>query len=275
MKLLTKLDNYLEIHSLLSEAIDEHEVVVSWQKSESDRSIRITELLELDDIKDQLVFKQSPSETLNQTETYFFFKDQKIIFKSSLSDSSENSFLIDFPAELKNLEETEVKELDINGYLDQNVFFVAGAGRANDPGLMSADLSADKMSTKWTMNSMSSKDSELFAQELSFVTLDEEDRIYADKREAPRARPPEGKTVGVIKKDHPETVLDFPLFDLSQGGLGFLIEDKDLYQVGDHLLVTQFGSKAFDQPMEVEIKAIRDTDQSATTFKVGCAFLAD
>ena len=64
----------------------------------------------------------------------------------------------------------------------------------------------------------------------------------------------------------------FSLFDLSQGGLGFITTDKDKFEINQKLNVLGFDNQSFETPMVVVVKAVRDTDDSGLIFKVGCAF---
>jgi hypothetical protein len=132
--------------------------------------------------------------------------------------------------------------------------------------------STDKIETKWRMSSMSNHDSKLFEEELSFVTLDDEDKIFADKRAAPRARPPEEKVVTVQDIENLKPTETYPLHDLSQDGLGFIVLDPDIFTKVSELLVIGFDSSQFETPMVVKIMAIREADEFGVRLKVGCAF---
>ena len=120
---------------------------------------------------------------------------------------------------------------------------------------------------------MSKKDSELFEQELSFVTLDEEDKLFADQRAAPRARPPKDKMVCIQFGDKSVGEM-YSLFDLSQGGLGFITENPERFEVDQTLNILGFDNNGFETPMVVVVRAIRETDSTGSQFKVGCAFQA-
>jgi len=140
----------------------------------------------------------------------------------------------------------------------------------------------DQVSTKERVKNIEPKNTEqsdrdkaIFEEELSFVSLDEEDKFYADKRDAPRAKPKEGKTVIMRKKTDAD---DFegnihPLFDLSRGGLGAVALSETLYDKGEVVLIMGFDDNVLDQPMEAIVRSIRETDEN--TFKIGMQFYTE
>ncbi len=120
-------------------------------------------------------------------------------------------------------------------------------------------------------NQQSDRDRSIFEQELSFVTLDEEDAIYADKRNAPRARPPEGKMVTMSGREDKDGV--YSLFDLSRGGLAVLVFSENDYQAGDKVQIKAFDDQVLDEPMIAEVKSVRQADDQGLQFKVGMQFI--
>lgn len=137
---------------------------------------------------------------------------------------------------------------------------------------MSHRTSTDKIETKWAATSMSAHDQALFETELSFITLDEEDKMFEGKRAAPRAKPPEGKMVTVQIEDGSRPQSTHVLYDLSQGGIAFLVFSSDEYKAGETLHIKAFDTKNFETPMIAEIKSVREADAMGIQYKVGCAF---
>ena len=146
-------------------------------------------------------------------------------------------------------------------------------GSKKPPPTFEHDGDAPLVDDPWSMDTMSSHDSDLFEQELSFISLDEEDKLYADKRAAPRAKPPEGKMVTIQSQIPGKKAGVYTLHDLSQGGMGFIIYDKNEYEREEIINILGFDDKSFEQPMVVQIKAIREADELGVQFKVGCAFI--
>jgi hypothetical protein len=123
------------------------------------------------------------------------------------------------------------------------------------------------------ISGQSDRDKAIFEEELSFVSLDEEDKFFADKRDAPRAKPKEGKTVLMRKKtdssDHEGN--RHPLFDLSRGGLGAIADSEDLYSKGDIILVMGFDENILDDPMQAIVRSVREADAPGH-YKIGMQF---
>lgn len=122
-------------------------------------------------------------------------------------------------------------------------------------------------------NKQSDRDKAIFEEELSFVTLDEEDKFYADKRDAPRAKPKAGKTV-LMRKE--VDLVDFeglrhPLFDLSRGGLGAMVDSEDYYEKGEVVFIMGFDTNVLDEPMRAVVRSIREADEPGK-FKLGMQF---
>lgn len=137
----------------------------------------------------------------------------------------------------------------------------------------------DQVSTKEKVKNLeesdasSDRDKAIFEEELSFVSLDAEDEFFADKRDAPRAKPKEGKTVLMRRESDPEDAqgLRHPLFDLSRGGLGAMIEEENYYEKGQIVFIMGFDKNNLDEPMRAIVRSIRDGDEPGT-FKLGMQF---
>lgn len=137
------------------------------------------------------------------------------------------------------------------------------------PELSSPDYGHDTPSEK---PKQSDRDRSIFEQELSFVSLDEEDKLYADKRNAPRARPPEGKMV-TMSNERAGKDGTYSLFDLSRGGLAVLVFEGKDYQSGDKVEIKAFDDQVLDEPMIAEVKSVREADDQGLQFKVGMQFV--
>ena len=65
----------------------------------------------------------------------------------------------------------------------------------------------------------------------------------------------------------------YTLHDLSQCGMGFIIYDKDEYELEEIVHIVGFDENNFEAPMVVQVKAIREADELGVKYKVGCAFI--
>lgn len=136
----------------------------------------------------------------------------------------------------------------------------------------------DQVSTKERVKNLevdetSERDKAIFEEELSFVSLDAEDQFYADKRDAPRAKPKEGKTVLMRRESDPENseAQRHPLFDLSRGGLGAMVEDENYYEKSQVVFIMGFDKNILDEPMRAVVRSIREADEPGK-FKLGMQF---
>lgn len=156
---------------------------------------------------------------------------------------------------------------------------VAGKGRANRKGpdwdKATGGSGADRIETKMKgkITPRSESDQAFFEQELSYVTLDEEDKKYEGQRNAPRAKPPEGKMIIIQTKDGSKPQETLPLYDLSRGGMGFMTFSESAYAKGEVLNVYGFDNKNFDEPMFAIIRSVREADEMGIQYKCGCQFI--
>jgi hypothetical protein len=172
---------------------------------------------------------------------------------------------ISVPNEIKLLEESEV--LVVKGSTGRDMSDVWKVKRLSDtPDTIPSDVLRVK-----SMAERSARDQELLNQEFTPVDLDEEDKLFADKRESPRARPKAEKQVKVakLKGSGPAT---YKLFDLSRGGMGFIINDDFTFSRGEDIHIVGFNDFDLDDPLVGTIMSIRPIDGAQSEFKVGVKF---
>src|SRR5690606_8788403 len=98
-----------------------------------------------------------------------------------------------------------------------------------------------------------------------------EDRLFADKRESPRARPQKDKRVKLKLKDT-EQNYTYKLFDLSRGGMGFICEVETIFKKGDTILVLGFDDFELDDPIFGKVMSVRPIDGESSQWKLGVKF---
>ncbi|MFT6633454.1 MAG: c-di-GMP-binding flagellar brake protein YcgR [Bacteriovoracaceae bacterium] len=279
--------------------------IVTWEVSaENIRTIYPVKIQNVNNDDDTLTFVSSKEENLafSQSTIFFYSEEQKAIFKSSIDSQAGSQLIVKIPKEIKKLEVGE--EEQFVGMLDSfssDSGFTGASGldnfsldddedenpqgentSINDNSSITADNfdtkmsfsgSTDKIETMWVTKTMSAHDADLFATELSYIALEEEDKIFEGVRAAPRAKPPEGKMLTVQIEDNSRPQSTHTLYDLSQGGLSFLVFSRDEFNEGERLLVRAFDTKKFDKPMLTEVKAIREADDLGIQYKVGCQFI--
>lgn len=306
MKTLSITSDLDEINKIFANVQSSVEVVVAWQVDPltQTRNIFHSTLSKIINQDNSLLFTtiNDAAYDFNSEPVYFYVENKMFIFKSEQISIQNNLLSVNFPDELKLLDEAEDDKLkavfsSINpdyekvapSYVEaleppqKGYEFVSGSGPdanvAPDWQRAEGGGRTERIETMWKgaisqHNNQSDRDKNLFEQELSFVTLDEEDKKYADQRIAPRAKPPEGKMVIIQSKTHSfkqEEVC--PLYDLSRGGLGFMVFSESAYEKGEVVNVLGFDESKFDQPMFVIVRSIREADELGIQFKVGCQFI--
>jgi hypothetical protein len=118
----------------------------------------------------------------------------------------------------------------------------------------------------------SQRDKDIFETELSFISLDDEDAQFADKRDAPRARPKKGKMISMKVQGTEQEEETHELFDLSRGGLGVICFNEERYHAGDIIEIFSFDSNVLDAPMLSIVRSVREADETRTSFKIGMQF---
>jgi hypothetical protein len=118
----------------------------------------------------------------------------------------------------------------------------------------------------------SQRDKEIFETQLSFISLDEEDKKFAGQRDAPRARPEKGKMITMKVQGSDQEKESHELFDLSRGGLGVICFDEDRYAKDDIIEIFAFDKNILDSPMLSIIRSVREADETKTSFKIGMQF---
>ncbi len=276
------IDKFQELFDQLKSA---HTSLITWRvRDDGTKDILTSEVVDFDISQAKLVLDfGKENEGFSNDMIFYFIKSELVIFKAPAGE---------LPKEFKKLDEEEALDFSRRYQLDQEEFFVKGHGFANkindhqlvkgrgaanihEKGYLKFESQSmtDHIDNKWRMSSMSEHDSALFETELSFVELDAEDEKYASKRAAPRARPSKGKMVKVAQVDNNSGFDFYSLFDLSRGGLSFLCLTESEFQINTQINILGFDTNQFESPMVVEVKAIRETDESRSLFKVGCSFI--
>lgn len=133
------------------------------------------------------------------------------------------------------------------------------------------EASPDYMKVK-SMSERSSRDQDFLKNEFTEeLSLEEEEKMFADKREAPRARPKEAKWVKVVGSESNEVFL-LRLFDLSQGGISFVTLEPHHFPKGTIVKVVGFSEFDLDDPLVGEVLSHRTVDDLGIEFKIGVKF---
>jgi len=195
---------------------------------------------------------------------YFYSEDGQLIFKSEGIQVEKNFFTISLPKEIKLLEEDEVGKIRLITGLD--ISTVWKSKRFNFDDVSKVDFGKVVGMTQRT-----SRDREFLDNEFDRVSIDDEDKLFADKRESPRARPKAEKWAKVVSQKSPDVQL-LRIFDLSRGGISFVTMEVDLFPVGSKVNIVGIEEHVLDDPLLAQVMSHRPIDELDIEFKIGCKF---
>jgi hypothetical protein len=188
---------------------------------------------------------------------YCYSEEGQFLFKTSIQNMDRNILSIRLPEKIQLLDAEDVTDLCGRVGVEISTYWKTKQLHLDDVVLKS-------------MRDRSTRDQKFLKGEFN-LSLDEEDKIYADKREAPRARPKVEKTVK-IKSLGSDKVHSFRLFDLSQGGIGFITLDPQLFTKGTVVKVVGFEDFNLDDALVATVMSQRPVDEIEIEFKIGCKF---
>lgn len=308
MRTVKKKDSPQDYFRHFQDLIATKKSALVWQldKNSNKRSIYRVILLSCRDEENLLKvenLEKSRDFELPEDVVYFFVEKSHLIFKSPKLQVEGDTLTGSLPHELKVLSDEEsarlysaFRELDphrqeedydygLKGVKSAPEFefgdspekgyeFEVGEAAEKENPYMELEARTDKINTKLAgKKNQSARDKAIFEEELSFISLDEEDKLYADKRGAPRARPPEGKMVTMQVADGSRDGGAYTLFDLSQGGLSVLSFSESDYKSGELVHIQAFDTRVLDEPMLAEVKSVRSADDQGIQFKIGMQFV--
>lgn len=265
MRAIKSDSGFLAYQKLFKSIQNNSSPVTVWQVTESgERKISLSRLNSFH-LETALLHFEVPEDNpiLKELPLYVYSEDAQIIFKSDITDIKNNVFSLLFPSEIKLLEEPDVSV--VKGRTGVDISGVWKTKRLQ----IEEERKPDYMVVK-SMRDRSTRDQEFLNNEFN-PTLDEEDKLFADKRETPRARPKKDKFVKV-KTLLSDDIQTFKLFDLSQGGLSFISMEPALFPKGDLIQIMGFEEFNLDDPLIARVMSHRSIDDTQIEFKIGCKF---
>lgn len=290
MRTVDKVKAPMEYFKYFQTLITSRTPIAAWQVDEKNRTRCLYRFAisaarkEEDFLKADFLEKNKDLE-LAEDQIYFYAKEYRLLFKASKQELEHGKYLnAKLPQELRVLGDIAHKKIMSalakvdparqEEYLDYSKRKrVVPEFEQEIYGEEGASVDVDSKHPQEVKKEKSQRDKDIFEQELSFISLDEEDKIYADKRDAPRARPPAGKKVVVEPADGSGHEGSYSLFDLSRGGLAILVFSENAYEAGQTVHIKAFDDKVLDEPMVAEVKSVRPADEQGMQFKVGLQFL--
>lgn len=265
MRVIKSDSGFLAYQKIFKHVMSNHSEVVVWQIFDDGRKVSSSFLNSFYIDSAQLHFDLPQENPIDSSQpVYCYSEEGQFIFKSQVREIKSSALSLAFPEEIKLLEESEITL--IRGQIGVDLGEVWRTKRLN----MGESDNGDYVRVK-SMAERSTRDQDFLNQEFDSVSLDQEEAMFADKRESPRARPKIDKWVKVVVNDAPEVHL-VRLFDLSRGGIGFLTGRTDVFPKGAQLKVVGFEEFDLDDPLIGQIMSQRPIDDSMTEYKVGVKF---
>jgi hypothetical protein len=254
MKSVTSREDSQVFHKFFTDLGKFQDAIVLWQLlADGRRIIHQSRVVEI--VADESFMQVSDSQGKNyeftaNTYLYCYVENRGAIFKSFLLARSGELAQLQLPLELIYLDDSDVYRIK-NG--------------------MGFDLS----NAPWRVKRLgrSERDEAIFNTQLESLSLSEEDRLFADKREAPRARPKVDKMVTCRQAQTPASAQSFKLFDLSRGGLGLLVLIDGTFKKGQQVEITAMEGDDLDEPILGEVMSVRSLAPETVGWKVGIKFV--
>ena len=266
IKLESGFERYRSVfHRLIAESV----LLVAWQldPETGKRHIAESTVTEFRPESDNLNFLFISEETLVPSwPVYFYVENDELIFKCSIKEVNPLYVSMTLPLEIHMLEEAEVKAIRTQPSLST----YWGSKRLKGGGPNVDHLGSSHVTAK-SMSQRSDRDRDFLNQEWNMPSVDEEDLMFADRRESPRARPKTDKWVK-IRKAGERGVSMYKLFDLSQGGMSFIAIGETDFPKGTEINVTGFETFDLDDPLVGKVMSLRPIDETQIEFKVGVKF---
>lgn len=261
MKVITADQGLASFRKIFKEMQEHKQKVVFWQVLHGHRTVCETVLISSMVDAQLLSFLPPDQDFILSHPIFFYVEDQQLIFKAQVESQGAKTITVNYPAEIRLLDQDD----EAPKFLDYKVKTFMSA-RING----GTEKINDFVKVK-SMKERTSRDQDFLNQEFDHVTLDEEDKIYADKRESPRVRPKADKLVKIVKKGESRVQL-MKLFDLSRGGMGFITFNPDQFPKASEVFVVGFDAFELDDPLVGTVMSHRPVDGTNIEFKIGIKF---
>lgn len=267
MKVIKSDSGFLAFQKIFKQVQTNNSIIVVWQVVPENGERRISESrLNSFHLDTGLLHFEVPQDTtiVSQLPVYCYSEDGQFIFKTDIQIMKNNVFSLFVPQEIQILEDTDVSI--IRGRIGVDLSTTWKTKRLK----LDIDNQDDFMRVK-SMSERSVRDQEFLNNEFESVSLDEEEKLFLDKRESPRARPKIDKWVKV-KVQGSDEIQMVRLFDLSRGGIGFISLDAEHFPKGHEIKVIGFEDFDLDDPLIGKIMSHRAIDESLFEYKIGVKF---
>lgn len=266
MRVIKSDSGFLAYQKLFKHVVSNHSEMVLWQHDPASGRKISTTYMNSFHVDSALLHFDLPQEELidSSLPIYCYAEAGQFIFKTSVHEMKSSALSLQFPQEVKLLEEPEI--MLIRGQIGLDLNEVWRTKRFD----FGESDNGDYLRVK-SMAERSTRDQDFLNHEFESVSLDQEEAMFADKRESPRARPKIDKWVKLMVNEDTEIRL-VRLFDLSRGGIGFLTSETQIFPKGAQIRVVGFEEFDLDDPLIGKIMSQRPIDDSMTEYKIGVKF---
>jgi len=266
MRILKAENEFLYFNKLFSFLTANHCELVLWQHlSDGKRIVGKTHLNSFHNDSKLLHFDKPSFEIAPLEPVYCYFEAGQIIFKCAVNEVAKSSLSLKMPLEIQEMQGQEEKPISGGAQRMSRVWksTILTVDNLNDLGPSHYKIKP--------MDQRSGRDQKFLNNEFEALTLEQEDKIFAEVRESPRARPKSDKKVKVKHENGAESYT-CKLHDLSRGGLGFIAEDNELFNKFDKVIVVGFDEFDLDDPLIGTVMSIRPVNEENFEWKVGIKF---
>ncbi len=207
--------------------------IILWQlESEGERKVKFFNLSALNREKSEWTLTEHPDQAIafSLQDLYGYCEELSFIFKTQVAAIEGTKLILSSPLVVKILEDDDVQYIQALNEMDFS-------------------------KAPWRLKKLDTG---------------EEEQVYSSLREAPRARPQGEKKVSLYKTGEPETRAIYKMFDISRGGLSFLVEQEDQFKKGEYIEVAALEEDELDVILIGEVMSVRAHSE---IWKIGIKFV--
>ena len=271
MRVIKSENGFLAYQKLFRQLELSRSVLLFWQLNPDSGRRQVSEsTLRSFNLDKGAIYLELPKDSVINSELpiFCYAEEGQFIFKTTISSVKENNFTLNVPPEVKLLEGSEITSIRAQIGVDLSSIWLVKRFQEEDENGFASSVNFGKATA---MNERSSRDQNFLNNEFDNVSIEEEERMFADKRESPRSRPKVEKWVKVKSLTNHQVHL-LKLFDLSRGGMSFVVINPLLFPKGSSVEVLGFDEFDLDDPLGGKVMSHRALDETQIEFKIGIKF---
>ncbi len=284
--------NELEILDIFHELQETNARFLVWKKQKSPKESRVRTvmgILSSNLVENEVMFidLSSGSKTKelfsDETELFCFNPDKNILFKAGVKEIKATKLLLNFPIKLNIISSKDVQIIlpELNDAKLKNAFKKKDKKEKALTKLADKPTNDSESEIEQTSPAEKDKSHELDedrdkeANPQNDEIVNESDADFTAIRSAPRGKSSGEQVIEVIFTSGPQLGERgyFELYDLSVGGLSFVVFEKDEVPMGTTLNITNLGGAAKNPPLKAKAVSISELGMETQEFKIGLKFI--